>query len=225
MTFSDNANAKAARAWRGMAEGTSLGTMTVVESTPQRLVLKGSARFSLVLILMGVGFIGGGLLALGEVASANANAKRGIHRSIMARRALLFPLFGALALVAGVSQLFDRVTVDGDERSVSGRRLTGEWKKRRKAISRVQLTVESAVRGETLRLELCGPGSDDPETLGHCRTDDDRTFFLANAAYETARLLDAPLVVRGKAEDGSPKFRALLEEIATDGVEPGRRAA
>src|SRR5687767_15569284 len=52
MNFFENRNdadARGARDWRPMAEGTSLGTMAVVESTPERLVLKGAGRYSLFL--------------------------------------------------------------------------------------------------------------------------------------------------------------------------------
>jgi hypothetical protein len=192
--------------------------MTVVESTEKRLVLKGSAVFSAFLILLGAALTGGGWLAW------NAYLKQGERVRI---KVLALPVFGVLAFVAGVFQLFTRMTVDGEKGTVTNGGLLGKSIKTRDAFSKVQLTVlpRSIEQHETLRLELYTHNDKTPDTLGSSRTNDTKAFYLANGAYELARLLDVPLVVEGETTEAPEKLRSILVTIETPPTITQRRAA
>jgi hypothetical protein len=57
------------------------------------------------------------------------------------------------------------------------------------------------------------------------QTNDAKAFFLANGAYELARLLDVVLVVEGETTEAPEKLRSILVTIETPPTITERRAA
>jgi hypothetical protein len=202
-----------------LAKGASLGTMTVVESGERRLVLKGSPGLAWLLILLGLGLTAWG--AMSWRAYLDNTGER------VSTKALSMPVIGVLAVVAGVVQLFTRVTVDGRELRVRRGGLLGRSTRNRHLFSKVVLKVlpKSMEHDETLRVELHPYEGKAVDVLGSVETKDGRAFCVANAGYEMARLLDLSLVVEGEATAAPQKLQSILQTIGTPVTVTKRRAA
>jgi hypothetical protein len=93
---------------RNLQMGTSLGGMTVISSTPNRLVLRGGIRYSLLLIIGGLP-----VSAIGAAAwwsFFTNNPARGGPKS------LIIPFVGLGMIMMGLNRLFTRLCFDGERR-------------------------------------------------------------------------------------------------------------
>ena len=189
--------------------GTSLGTLTVVSSTPHQLVLRPSPVSAIVMILLGILITAGGLVALGNTLQQQRRRNQTAYSPGLT--VIAIPFLGLALIGIGVMRYLTYRTIDGRRRIIMGGGSFHSVERRSDEFFHVQVTILSTEfqQQEVLNLGLLSRAGG-IASIDQARTNSVGAGNLVLAAEEISRLLNLPLLVYGTANEGPPQLRAWI---------------